>query len=288
MSQAPTPDPAPVNLDELRRIAAAAARVGGDVARASFGSRLTVRLKVDRSEVTEVDFAAQRAIIDLIRGARPDDAFLGEESTEHGDEAAAPDADRRTAGESTITWVIDPIDGTRNYVRRIPLYVCSVAAMQDGLPVAGAIYDPVRAVMYTAARGAGAQANDEALCVSRQSIDDITLKPRKLIVAIPSIRRPRVRRLVQAAIDRHVIRNLGATALHLAHVAEGAFDASISNNSRLWDIAAGVLLVEEAGGRIASPFGEPLFPIDPIGCRGDEIPTLAAAPHAYEELLVAR
>jgi myo-inositol-1(or 4)-monophosphatase len=289
----PGPNDAPP-IDELRELAESAARVGGDLARQSFGTTQSVRLKEDRSEVTDVDLATEHAIIAHIRSSHPNDTFIGEET------APKPHTRQRRGGVSSGThgkrqssfvnpqstcWVIDPIDGTRNYVRNIPIFVCSVAAMRDGAPVAGAIYDPVQKTMYSAARGRGVLVDGEPFMPDHARFDKLYGRRAKLLVGIPSARRPTTQRFVLYAVQRHVVRNLGSAALHLALAACGQLDAVVSGNCRLWDVAAGCLLISEAGGVVTSPDGTPLFPIDLSHYAGTELPFVAGRAKAHATLL---
>lgn len=131
-------------LADLRQLAEIAARAGGAVSREAFGRRVSVSLKSDASEVTEIDVAAEKAVFSTIRAARPDDALIGEESVKS--EMDAP--------KSGISWIVDPIDGTRNFIRGVPSFTaCSVAAMCDGWPIIGVIYEPIGERIYTAVRG---------------------------------------------------------------------------------------------------------------------------------------
>jgi len=263
----------------LRKLAEAAARVGGEVAREAFGRRQVVSLKPDRSEVTEVDFAAQRAIVDYLRARRPDDAFVGEESEDVERGPATVPSDVET------WWIIDPIDGTRNYIRGVPSFSCSVAAMRGGLPVAGAVYEPIADLMYSAAAGGGARINGRRVKVHGCDADPPAAAPEKLLVAVPSARREATRALVSLVVERHVVRNYGSVALHLAMVAAGQLDAAAAGNPKLWDIAAGLLLVTEAGGVVSSPSGAPILPIDPGAGVGRELPVLAGSRAAHARLL---
>jgi myo-inositol-1(or 4)-monophosphatase len=305
------------SLVELRELAEAAARLGGELARASFGQPQRVTLKRDRSEVSETDLAAERAIIAFLQQRRPNDGVVAEEAMEtrgdggteagahEGDTAARSAPDRRVNRQSpisnrqspivnpqspipnpqSVSWIIDPIDGTRNYVRGVPLFACSVAAMRGGMPVAGAIYDPIREVLYAADEGTGVLVNGKPVSAEERADSGRNDSQRQLIVAIPSMRHRSGQALVRAVFDRHVVRNLGCTTLHLALVAVGRFDAAISSNSRLWDLAAGWLLVTRAGGLMTRHGGEELFPLDPTAYAGEELPTLAGSPAAHARLL---
>ena len=260
---------------ELRDLAEAAARVGGNLARQHFGHPLRVVLKADQSEVTDVDIAAEQAIIATIRAQRPADIFIGEESF-----TDALPAD--SAASDSIYWVIDPIDGTRNYIRTMPLFTCSVAAMRGGRPIAGAVFDPIQETMYSAAAGEGLLVNGQ----HQRLTAAVTKKPgEKLYIGIPSARREATNSLVFRAINEHVVRNFGSVAFHLALTAIGHLDATVVGNAKLWDIAAGCLLVSEGGGVVSTPAGEPLFPIVITNYVGDEIPLLAGDPLSYARLM---
>ncbi len=312
----------PQSLHELRELAESAARVGGELARASFGQTQIVSLKADRSEVTETDIAAERAIIAHIRDRRPDDAFIGEEAVGrgHGGTAAReqgagnrergtesttrkrrpsrnpqspivnpqssiPNLQSPIANPQSICWVIDPLDGTRNYVRNLPIFTCAVAAMRGGQPIAGAIFDPTQNVMYSAALGHGVYIDGRRISPAKAASSGDDEPKATLLVGIPSTLRPSIRKLVLHAVRQHVVRNLGSAALHLALVATGGLDAAVFGNSKLWDIAAGALLITEAGGLVTTPNGKPVFPIDLARYAGEEIAVLAGTPEAHARLL---
>jgi myo-inositol-1(or 4)-monophosphatase len=275
----------------LRVLAEQAARVGGALAREAFGRRQTVRLKSDQSEVTDVDVAAEKAIIDFIRAARPRDRFLGEESAESDAADASPAGEtpalpRRSepAAPDSVAWIIDPIDGTRNFIRHMPLFACSIAAMHAGAPVAGAIFEPIQDTMYSAHRGGGLHLNGRPFQPAPDQRLSAGDPQRKLFVGIPSARRESTTPLVLHAIENHVVRNFGSIALHLALVALEHLDAAVVSNAKLWDIAAGCLLVQESSGLVTGPAGEPLFPIDLPRYRGEEIQLLAGTAEAYTRL----
>ncbi|MBI5865409.1 MAG: inositol monophosphatase [Planctomycetes bacterium] len=271
----------------LQRLADAAARLGGELARASFGGGISVRLKADASEVSEIDVAVERAVFAHLHAARPDDDFLGEEGVafEHFSAGSA----RRSARSSGISWVIDPIDGTRNYIRGVPLFACSVAALQAGMPVAGAIYDPMTDMLFSAGAGRGALRNGRLL-PRLSSTDEATtaVRNRTPIVAIPSAWRQESDALVRQIVRNCVIRSLGSATLHLVQVASGGIDATLMNNCKLWDIAAGALIVSECGGFVGRPDGAPLFPADADALSGGETPTLAGAPGICSQIIAWR
>jgi myo-inositol-1(or 4)-monophosphatase len=253
----------------LRRIAEQAARIGGQVARSYFGRVSAARLKPDRSEVCEADDAAQAAILAAIRAQRPEDAFIAEETVQLAGGASLP-----PAANDRVCWVIDPLDGTRNFLRGIPFYACSVAAMLGGRPVSGAIYDPVRDLLYSGSAAEGVLI--DGTCAADHPLAGCPRAPNpKPIVGIPSSPAGHAATIVQRWLDRFVCRSLGSTALQTAWVATGQLDAALSDNARLWDIAAGALLVTASGGAISSPQGAPLFPLDVGRYAGEELPALA-------------
>jgi len=264
-------DPAEANaLRSLRELAERAARAGGAVARQSFGKPTAVRLKADRSEVSEVDEAAQRAVIDCIRAQRPDDGFVAEETL------VGPEGQRWPPPENErVCWVIDPLDGTRNYIRGIPLYTCSVGAMLHGFPIAGAIYLPPDERLFSASRAEGFF--EDGRPITRRSRAPAPGRSPKPIVAIPSsFSGDTEKALLNAWLGRVVVRNLGVASLHLALVAAGPFDAALLSDARLWDIAAGWVLIDVIGGVMTTLAGQPMFPLDVAEYRGEALPGMAA------------
>jgi len=265
----PTPPTADARLlDELLALALAAARAGAAEAHARYSRPRDVRLKRDASEVSDADEAAQAAIVAAIRARRPADGLITEERLDLADPPPPPTGDRPC-------WVIDPIDGTRNYIRRMGDYCTSGGVMLAGRPVVGVIIDARHDRCYAA------QAGGPLL------VDGAPWRPDErdghsdsLVVGIPSTATGPVYELTHAWLDRHVIRNYGSTAIHLALVATGQLDAAVSTNSKLWDIAAGWLLVEAGGGRISAPGGGALPPLAVATYRSEQIPTLAVGPTA--------
>jgi myo-inositol-1(or 4)-monophosphatase len=275
-------------ITALRRLAEEAARRGGSVARRAFGSQVSVQYKSDRSEVTHVDLAAERAVLDFLRRQRPRDAFLSEESH------PAPGAG--SAAAARLWWVVDPLDGTRNFARGIACFACSISAMADGVPIVGAIYDPLQEVLYSADQHAGSFVNDRPIQRANAAPDgalqaDAGPRPgdsltRKPLIAIPGTNSATVRTMVRECLGDAVVRNFGSAALHLAMVATGQLDAALLSDCKLWDIAAGWLIVRGAGGLATRLDGGPRFPLDPGAYAGDDLSILAAA-HPWHARLVA-
>lgn len=227
----------------------AARRAGTIINRASLDlERLQVVRKGPKDYVTEVDRAAEDAIIDILRTAYPDHGFLGEESGAHLAPGLSP-------GERPeFQWIIDPLDGTTNFIHGLPVYAVSIALAQRGQVTQAVIYDPARNEMFTASRGGGAFLNDRRMRVSGQARYHDAL----LGAHVPgsaggiSVISPYKDMLAECAS----VRRLGATVLDLAYVASGRYDGFCGVNMKPWDMAAGSLLVLEAGGLIGDFNGD--------------------------------
>ncbi|MEY7971412.1 inositol monophosphatase family protein [Saccharomonospora xinjiangensis] len=186
--------------------------------------------------VTEYDLRAERLIRSRLRAARPDDGVLGEEGGEE-------------PGTSGTRWIIDPLDGTANFVHELPAFAVSVAAEVDGVVVAGAVHDPSRAETFAAVLGGGAWCGGRPLRASATSTMDAALVSTGFS-SDPALR-PRqaevVARVVRAAGD---LRGSGSAALDLCWVAAGRLDAYYESGLRCWDWAAGALIAAEAGAEV--------------------------------------
>lgn len=257
--------------DDLRQTAVELARLGGEMAASWFG-RVTSTRKADGTPVTEADHAVQEAILAVVGERHPDHAILVEE--------AVPRPERhRAAADADYCWVVDPIDGTRNYARGMDVYAVSVAVLRAGEPVAGAVFDATGNAVYSAVRGGGAFFEDKPL----RSVD----RPigRDTTVALSSFRHRPMPQAVRPWLDAYLFRNLGSLCLHLVRVASGIMDAAYARECKLWDIAAGSLLITEAGGRITSGDGSALWPIDVAHYDGEDLPMLAGTPTMHARLL---
>jgi myo-inositol-1(or 4)-monophosphatase len=263
-------NPVPAPLAAFAEFAVEIARRGGRAARDWMGSRTPDR-KADDSPVTEADHAVQAMILDAIADAWPDHAVLVEETVARPERHAGPHAE--------FCWVIDPIDGTRNFARRARTFSTAVALMRGGVPVVGAIYDARFDSVIHAASGGGAFSDGRALHVM-----DMNLNPR-CVIGISSFRDSPAPPGVRALLDEFNFRNLGSQCLHLSSLAEGDVDAVLSWEAKAWDIAAGAAIVEEAGGRMTSPDGGSLWPLDVRGYARTDMPFVAAAPVLHGELL---
>jgi myo-inositol-1(or 4)-monophosphatase len=245
-----------------RDLIAAAARDAGDLALAFRARGLKSWEKAKGDPVTEADLAADSLLQDQLRPARPNYGWLSEET--------ADDNSRLSARRS---FVVDPIDGTRAFIKNRPEFVVSVAVIEDGAPVAAALYDPSAGRLWDAARGFGARVNGVAITLSAcAAIEDATIlgDPGRLADL----------RALGARAD-----TVNSAALRLALCAQGAFDAVVAVRGKWdWDLAAGALIVTEAGGRITDRAGRALrFNGDP-----PRQPAPLAAGPALHALLIER
>jgi myo-inositol-1(or 4)-monophosphatase len=219
-----------------------AARAGAEVI-ASWVGRFGVREKGPSDLVTEADGAAQEAIRQIIASACPDHQFVGEE------------LDEPVRFDSPFCWVVDPLDGTTNYVHGVPHYAVSVALVERGRPLVGVVFDPVADECFAAQRGQGARLNGKPIRASQvqQLAEALVAASFSSHVTFPS---PEVDQFVAALQRCQAVRRTGSAALNLCYVASGRFDAFWAQSTKAWDIAAGILLVEEAGGVVTDLQGE--------------------------------
>lgn len=237
------------DLQEIAEVCECAARAGGAVL-LDWSERFTVREKGPADLVTEADLAAENIVRRTISNVFPGDRFIGEEST------PADQVEGILNDPSSCVWVVDPLDGTTNYAHHIPHYACSVAAVRSGQILAGVIFQPVAEECYIAIRGKGATLNGGQLRASSVS----ELGSALVAVSIPpKIQRNtvEVQKLLVVLEHAQSIRRTGSAALNLCYVASGRLDAYWAMHTSVWDIAAGALLVSEAGGTICDPSGAP-------------------------------
>lgn len=246
----------PDELPEFLDAAIAAARRGAEILE-SWRSRFSVREKARADLVTEADQASQDAIKALLLGRFPDHAFLGEEES-----VGKPIEALRPAPDAPPTWVVDPLDGTANYVHDVPAYCVSIGLWAGGKPVVGVILDPRQKELFAAAAGHGAYLNNAPMRVSSVP----AVRDGLIATGFPSDFKKQQRNLkVWASASEHVqaLRRTGSTALSLAYVAAGRFDGYWAFDNWPWDVLAGALLVAEAGGTVACSDGTPFDPFRP-------------------------
>jgi myo-inositol-1(or 4)-monophosphatase len=216
-----------------------AALAAGQLQRRYFRSQLTIRKKGVIDLVTEADIAVEQDFRARIARHFPDHTVLGEEAAQ-----SAPD------GASPYRWIIDPIDGTTNFAHGLALFCVSIALEIDGRVEVGVIYEPIGEELFTVERGEGARLNGVRLHVTRES----SLVDCLLVTGFPytatEARREQLAVFAQFLAAAQAVRRLGSAALDLAYVAAGRFDGFWEQSLHPWDVAAGALLVEEAGGRV--------------------------------------
>jgi myo-inositol-1(or 4)-monophosphatase len=234
----------------LLDLAMAAARQAAVVIRAAAAdpTALEVRAKRPNDFVTQVDLASERAIVQTLLGAHPDHAVRSEESEAlHG----APGADH--------VWIVDPLDGTTNFIHAYPAYAVSIALAIGGRVELGVVLDVARDELFVARRGGGAFCNGQRLAVSaRSALADAVVACSGPIRPGPGFADAMA--VLGAVIERvSALRRSGSAALDLAWVAAGRCDAQFDRGLNAWDVAAGALLVQEAGGVVSRFTGEPGF-----------------------------
>ena len=225
----------------MLNIAVRAARSAGEIIlrSADKASHLAVDSKGKNDFATEIDRLAEKEIISIIKAAYPEHSILAEESGEH-------------AGNDFV-WVIDPLDGTTNFIHGFPQYAVSIALKYKGRIEVGVVYDPLRDELFTAKRGGGAMLNNRRIRVTGLSSMKGALIGTGFPFKVPHHLDAYLAMFRAIAIDSAGIRRAGSAALDLAYLAAGRLDAFWEIELREWDMAAGILLVKEAGG-VATDF----------------------------------
>lgn len=226
------------------------ARDAGGILIDRLGRALQISNKGDIDLVTEADVASEELIIERIRSHYPRHAILAEES---GMSPAAIEI----SGESDWRWIVDPLDGTTNYAHGYPCFCVSIGIERAGRIEIGVVYDPMRNELFAAERGHGATLNERRVRVS--AVEE--LNNSMLCTGFPYDVRERPdfsRDFTNFTMQAQAVRRDGSAALDLAYVACGRFDGFWEDGLNVWDIAAGVLLIEEAGGKITDYQGKPL------------------------------
>jgi len=247
----------------------AARKAGNIINRASLDlDRLQVSRKGKRDFVTDVDQACEQAILEILHTAYPNHAFLAEESGKlhYPTDGSQPE----------FEWIIDPLDGTTNFIHGMPSYAVSIALMQKGQLFQAVVYDPSRNELFTASRGGGAFLNDRRIRVSGQ----LKLQDSLLAVRWPSSAEAKgelPRRSNQLNADSAGVRKTGSSVLDMVYVAAGRLDGFCGKDLKPWDLSAAALIVLEAGGLVTDFAGEQSWLEN-----GDVI---AATPKVFPQLL---
>ncbi len=260
MSNGGTAEP---DTDRILEVALTAARRAGRVLRTRLGRLRRVETKGENDLVTEADRRSEAVIAGEIRKAFPDHRLLAEEGTTGG-------------GAADHLWVIDPLDGTTNYVHTYPLFAVSIAYVYRGAPLVGVVYAPLLGEIFWAVAGRGAWLNGRRIGVSGVTV----LKEALVAAGLPSApdRRPDVVATVHQLISQvQDFRSSGSAVLDFCFVAAGRLDAYFEHKLSPWDVAAGGLIVLEAGGQVTDLAGNPFSPT--------QSSALATNRHLHPELL---
>lgn len=231
------PDLGNLDLDQAFQKARAAALSGGQVLKKGFRKKKAYQKKGFIDLVTEWDFKAQATVVDELRPHFPDFDFLVEEEG----------VERRS---SPFCWILDPLDGTTNFVHGFPFYCLSLALYYQDFPLLGIVYNPELKETYWARTGAGAFLNGRPIHVSSWSTVAQSLLATGFPYNIGTAHEPIMKRLGQVLTRAQGVRRPGSAALDLCLVARGVFEGFWEQNLKPWDTAAGVLIVQEAGGRV--------------------------------------
>jgi myo-inositol-1(or 4)-monophosphatase len=221
-----------------------AARNAGGLLKNALGSSFDIEFKGEVDIVTDLDRKAEASIIEIIEARHPTHGILTEESFER-------------PGESEYRWIIDPLDGTTNFSHGFPVFCVSIALEKAGVVILGVVYDPTRDELFRAELSKGAYLNDERIRVSSVATLDTALLATGFPYDIRSSEENNLDHFARFAVRAQAIRRAGSAALDLSYVASGRFDGFWELKLQAWDIAAGMLIVTEAGGCVSDFSGDP-------------------------------
>ena len=238
-----------MNQPALLNIGLMAARKGA--VELEFAVKKLHKLKVEKKGstdyVTEVDRRVEQIIFEDIKSYYPEHNFLGEESGEE-------------INNSNVTWILDPIDGTTNFINGFPHYCISLCASVDGVPTHGVIIDPTRREEFSASKGKGAQLNGERIRVSDQkNLTDALLSCSSRSTPEQNYKYNLLGTFMELYKNEITIRRTGCSALDLAYIAAGRLDGFWGNGLKPWDVAAGIVIAEEAGALLSDFNGSPKY-----------------------------
>lgn len=236
------------------------AREAGQILLDKFGRKINVSKKGDINLVTEADLASEKFIIERIKSHYPKHSILAEESGE----AVI------IGGGSQWKWIIDPLDGTTNFAHGYPCFCVTLALEHEEKIVVGVTYDPTRDEMFSAERGSGASLNGRQIRVSETE----KLSEALIVTGFPYDFKQKVafaRHLNDFLLRSRGVRRDGSAAIDMAYVACGRFDAFWEEGLNPWDVAAGVLLIEEAGGRVSYYDDSPFSIYSPPICASNDL-----------------
>jgi len=222
-------------------VAIKAAKEAGEIIKSNYGKYQKISLKENKSFLTETDVASENKIISIVEESFPNHSIIAEESG-------------LSEKSSEYFWFIDPIDGTTNFVTKIPLFAVSIALMKKDKPIVGVVYNPILDELYSAEIGQEARNSNQTLKVSKKnSISDFMVG-----YARPNAKKEVLLKIFQKMeLATRTPKILGSMAIHLCYVASGKSDAAVILAPNSWDVAAGAFIVEVAGGKVTDFDGKP-------------------------------
>ncbi len=232
-------------MNPFLKTAVQAAKIAGQIHRKHYGHVRHIRFKSKNklNLVTEVDQQCEKEVLSLLKRRFPAHNFWGEESG-------------RQKNQSEFTWLVDPLDGTTNYAHAYPFFCCSIALTRKWEPLVGVIYDALRNECFTAEKGRGAFLNGKKLSVSKTSTLAESLVSTGFAYAVRETHY-NLDNFRKFVLTTQGVRRDGSAAMNLAYVAAGRFDGFWERGIQAWDMAAGVLMVKEAGGKVTDITGKP-------------------------------
>lgn len=260
------------DLSRMLETAIVAARLAGQHAMEEI-NYIKASVKNATELVTQADARCQKIIIDRIKENYPDHGFIAEEGD--GDKIFK----QPPRGDQRIWWVIDPIDGTNNFAHRMLFFAISVAAIYQGEPIVGVIFEPATDSMFTAVKDGESQLNSRRITASEETMDKFSS------VGLDSHFDNGVPPWTCEIMQRTRFRNLGTTALQLAYVAKGGLIATIASDPKLWDIAAGTVIAKAAGAIVTDWQGKKIFPVDLESYEAQQFHVLAANKKVHTKLI---
>ncbi len=260
------------DLSSMLETAIVAARLAGQRAMEEINF-IKASVKNATELVTQTDARCQQIIVDRIKETYPDHGFIAEEGTEGNLFKQPP------RGAEPVWWLIDPIDGTNNFAHRMLFFTVSIAAMYEGKPIVGVIFEPATESMFTAVKNGEAQLNGRRITTSEDTINAFSS------VGLDSHFDDGVPAWACEIMKKTRFRNLGTTALQLAYVANGGLVATIAQDQKLWDIAAGAFISEAAGAIVTNWQGGKIFPVDLDNYQGGKFQIISANQKVHAEIL---
>jgi fructose-1,6-bisphosphatase/inositol monophosphatase family enzyme len=266
-----------MNLSEDLQYVIELARSAGALVLKHYG-KVDRLLKRNDEAVTEADRASQRLIVTGLRKRFPNDGVVGEEN-DTGDaitfDVSAP---------SGRNWVIDPIDGTNNFIAGLGIFAVCIGLLDGGKPVLGVVYDVTRDQLYAAAAGQGAWLGTQRISALTTPLGDKTMLMLTSNLIGSDGKAPAYARRWMDQTNWK-IRMLGAACVEAMMVASGVSHGAVTLNGKLWDIAASAAIAIEAGAIVTDPKGSPIFPFNLVGYKGAKVPYVMAGPAAHPELI---